>query len=89
MGAATIVTLIAVAVIVGAVALYLIVITFTLRYVSYTLGTILIGVRAIAHRAQPVGEVVTGILEDVEAVDDALRELVGGYRPRAARARRR
>lgn len=77
MGAATIVTLIGVAIIVVALAAYLTVIAYTLYRVSFTLGTILIGVRSIAHQTEPVSEVVLGIISEVEAIDHALEVLVG------------
>ncbi|MBA2437173.1 MAG: hypothetical protein H0V52_02335, partial [Acidimicrobiia bacterium] len=50
MGAATIVTLIGVFLVVAALAGYLITIAATLRDVSFTLGTVIIGVRAIANQ---------------------------------------
>ncbi len=73
MGAATIVTLIAVFLIVAALAGYLITIALTLRDVSFTLGTIIIGVRAIANQTQPVKGVVDDIVRDVVAMDSALK----------------
>ena len=42
MGAATIVTLLGVAIIVAAIALYLIIISVTLNHVSYTVGTVIV-----------------------------------------------
>ncbi|CAN5848668.1 hypothetical protein BH23ACT1_BH23ACT1_10990 [soil metagenome] len=76
MGAATIVTLIGVFLVVAALAGYLITIAATLRDVSFTLGTVIIGVRAIANQTAPVRGVVDGILADVVAMDTALKGLL-------------
>ncbi|HWH35499.1 MAG TPA: hypothetical protein VNT56_09315 [Acidimicrobiales bacterium] len=76
MGAATIVTLIGVFLVVAALAGYLITIAATLRDVSFTLGTIIIGVRAIANQVAPVRGVVNDILADVVAMDTAFKSLL-------------
>ncbi|CAN5746125.1 MAG: hypothetical protein M3535_05930 [Actinomycetota bacterium] len=76
MGAATIVTLIGVFLVVAALAGYLITIAATLRNVSFTLGTVLIGVRAIANQTGPIRGVVNDILADVVAMDTALKGLL-------------
>lgn len=76
MGPETIGTLVAVAVLVGAVATYLIIIAYTLNKVSYTLGTILIGVRAIENQTEPVGRYVATVLNDVLAIDQAATQLL-------------
>jgi hypothetical protein len=76
MGAATIVTLIGVFLVVAALAGYLITIAATLRDVSFTLGTVIIGVRAIANQTAPVRGVVDGILGDVVAMDTAFKGLL-------------
>jgi hypothetical protein len=93
MGAATIGTLVGVFLAVGAIALYLIIISYTLNRVSFNLGTVLIGVRAIVNQTAPVGEVVGQIADDVEAIDNAVKDLLaqgrqvsGGRRARALRA---
>ena len=78
MGPETIVTLIGVAVIVGALAAYLIIIAYSLYKVSFTLGTVLIGVRAIAARCEPLREVIGSIGNDVATVERAMAGLVGG-----------
>ena len=75
---AAIVTLFLVFVAVSAIALYLIIVAYTLNNVSFTLGTILIGVRSIAYQTEPVGEVLGGIAGDVKAIEGALGELVAG-----------
>lgn len=77
MGPETIVTLIGVAVAVLAVAGYLTLVAYHLHYVSFTVGTVLIGVRAIANQTEPLGEVVEGILADVEAINQALVGILG------------
>ncbi len=90
-----IVTLVLVAVLVGAIAAYLIIIALTLKDVSFTLGTVLIGVRAIAYQCEPVGDVLSGIAGDVTAIEGALGDVVAGAgrpspparRPLSARGR--
>lgn len=76
MNAAAVVTLIGVALLVGALAVYLATIAYLLNKVTFTLGTVLIGVRAIANQTIPVGEVVTDIVDDVEAIQRALEGLL-------------
>ena len=78
MGAEAIVTLIGVAVIVGALAAYLIIIAYSLYKVSFTLGTVLIGVRAIASRCEPLREVIGSIGNDVASVEQAMARLAVG-----------
>lgn len=65
-------------VLIVAVAFYLIIIGYVLYDVTFTLGTILIGVRAIAFQTEPVGSVVNGILGDVKAIEGALGDIVAG-----------
>ena len=65
MGAATIVTLLGVAIIVAAIALYLIIISSTLNHVSFTLGTVIVGVKSIVAQTDPVPKYVGIILNDV------------------------
>ncbi len=76
MGAATVVTLLGVALIVAALALYLIVIAKTLNHVTFTLGTVLIGVKAIVAQTDPVPKYVGIILNDVVAIDQAAKQLL-------------
>jgi len=83
-----IVTLVLVFVLVAAIALYLIIIAATLYNVTFTLGTILIGVRAIAYQTEPVGDVLGGIAGDVQAIEGALGDLVAGAGRPAPPARR-
>jgi uncharacterized protein YoxC len=76
MGAATIVTLIGVAVIVAALAIYLIIISYTLNHVSFTVGTVLVGVKSIVNQTDPVPKYVGIILNDVTAIDQAASQLL-------------
>jgi len=70
------------------VAFYLILIAYVLYDVTFTLGTILIGVRAIAYQTEPVGEVLGGIAGDVQAIEGALGDLVSDAGRPAPPARR-
>lgn len=56
MPVAGIVTLIAVGLVVAALAIYLIWVTALLRAVSFNLGTIIAGVRAIGLQTEPLGQ---------------------------------
>ncbi len=76
MGAATIVTLLGVGIIVAALALYLIIIIKTLNHVSFTLGTVLIGVKAIVAQVEPVPKYVGIVLNDEVAIDQAAKQLL-------------
>lgn len=78
MGPETVVTLIGVAIIVAALAAYLILIAYSLNKVSFTLGTVLIGVRAIAARCEPLREVIGSIGNDVATVEQAMAGLAEG-----------
>jgi hypothetical protein len=62
--------------VVVALAGYLITVAYLLNKVTFTLGTILIGVRSIAEQTEPVEEVVQGIAQDVAAIQAALRSLL-------------
>lgn len=86
MGIATIVTLVGVGVIVAALALYLITIASALNHVSFTVGTVIIGVKAIADACAPIGPVVRDIAGDLAAIDAELESLVTGGegRPKSA-----
>ncbi len=88
-GLATVVTLVGVFIIVAALALYLITIVVILKHVSFTVGTVLIGVRAIASQCQPLGPVIRDVVGDVRAIEEDLEALLGGAPAgRRARARR-
>ena len=82
MGAATVVTLLGVAIAVAAIALYLINICVILNHVSFTVGTVIIGVKAIAQATEPLAEVVRDIQNNIAAIDEDLEALVTGGEPR-------
>ena len=81
MPAAAIVSLIIVAVLVLALASYLIRVIQILRHVNDTLGKVTFGVRAIAHRTAPIAAVVDEINGDLGAVAGALEALVASAQP--------
>jgi hypothetical protein len=78
MGPATVVTLIGVAIIVAAIALYLINICLILNHVSFTVGTVIIGVKAIAQACEPLAPVIRDIANNIASIDDDLEALVTG-----------
>jgi hypothetical protein len=82
MGAATVVTLIGVGIIVAAIALYLINICLILNHVSFTVGTVIIGIRAIAAATEPLAPVIRDIANNVSAIDEDLEALVTEGKPR-------
>ena len=88
MHAAAVVTLFLFFCLIAATAFYLIIVGYVLYDVTFTLGTILIGVRSIAYQTEPVGEVLGGIAGDVKAIEDALGDLVAGAGRPAPPARR-
>ena len=76
MSAAAIVTLVLVGLLVVALAAYLIVIIRILKHVNFTLGTLIVGVKAIALQVEPVNPIVQEINTDLTAVKDALEGLL-------------
>ena len=58
------------------IASYLIIVAWMLNDVSFTVGTVLVGVRSIALQVQPLGPVVRDIVRDIQTIDDALLGLV-------------
>jgi ABC-type multidrug transport system fused ATPase/permease subunit len=82
MGAATVVTLLGVAIAVAAIALYLINICMILNHVSFTVGTVIVGVKAIAQATEPLAGVIRDIQQNVSAIDEDLEALVTGGEPR-------
>ncbi len=76
MGLATILTLVGVAIIVAALAAYLIVIAWILNRVSFRLGTVLIGIKAIVHQVEDVPRYVGILVNDVMAIDQAAQQLL-------------
>lgn len=79
MSAAAIVTLIAAGLLVVALAAYLIVIAWNLRKAVHSLGLVIFGVRAIAHRLEPVEPLTTQMIDDLAVVDDALGDLLAAH----------
>lgn len=77
MPVAGIVTLVAIALVVLVLAAYLLHVIWLLRKTSFTLGTIVAGLRAIAHQTAPVGDVVAGINDDLGQVRAALEQILG------------
>jgi hypothetical protein len=75
-GLATILTLVGVAIIVAALALYLIMISWILNRVSFRLGTVLIGIKAIVHQVEDVPRYVGILVNDVMAIDQAAHQLL-------------
>jgi len=86
MSVAAIVTLALVALLVVAVAAYLIWVVMILRHAVDTLGKVTFGVRAIAHRTEPVGPVLADVNANLTAVAEALEGLVASASSPQARA---
>ncbi len=76
MPAAAIVTLVLTGLLVAALAFYLTWVVLILRRVVDTLGKVTFGVRAIAHRTEPIKPVVDDINANLTAVAEALEGLV-------------
>lgn len=76
MGPETLVTLVAVGLIVAAIAVYLIGITYNLRKASLNLRGVTRGVGVIHERTVPVGEVLGQIAAETSTIADALTALV-------------
>ncbi len=80
------------------IAFVLIAVAYVLTKVSFTLGTVIIGVRSIAQQTEPVEEIVAGIAADIGAIQTALHGLLPtedtvprlvSRRPNAGRSRAR
>jgi hypothetical protein len=85
--AAAIAALVVTAVLVAALAFYLLWVVVILRRLTDTLGKVVFGVASIAHRVQPVEQGVGEINGDLIGVADALEALADDLDPaRAARA---
>lgn len=76
MPAAGIVTVVIALVIAAALVYYLTRVVIVLRSVNDSLGKITFGVRSIAHRTAPLGELLTPVKTDLEAVADTLGDVV-------------
>lgn len=77
MGTETIATLVIVGVIVAVLALHVFLIGLGLKRLSFTLGTIVLGLRAIRDRTMPVGSVLGGIVGDVTGIESDLKGVLG------------
>lgn len=86
MSAAAIVSLLLIAVLVAVLAFYLITVIVILRRATDTLGKITFGVRAIAHRTEPLGELLGDVNTNLSAVAGALEQLVDDVTAPAAKA---
>lgn len=75
MSAAAVAALIVTGVLVAALAFYLIWVVVILRRLVDTLGKVVFGVRAIAHRVAPVDSVLAEANADLDDVADALEQL--------------
>lgn len=76
MPAAAVATIVISLVLVAALAVYLVRVVLILRRAIDTLGKILFGVSAIAHRLEPVNPLVAQINGDLDAVATALEGVV-------------
>ena len=81
MPAAAIVTIVIALVIAAALAYYLTRVVIVLRAVNDSLGKITLGVRSIAHRTEPLGELLTPVKTDLEAVADTLEAVAASLAP--------
>jgi hypothetical protein len=79
--AAAVAALVVTGVLVAALAFYLLWVLVILRRLTDTLGKVLFGVSAIAHRVEPVQSLVGEINGDLGAVADALETLADDVRP--------
>lgn len=79
-----IVTIIVALVICVALAYYLIRVILVLRAVNDSLGKITFGVRAIAHRTAPLGELLTPVKSDLEDVAEAIEGAVDSLKAETA-----
>ncbi|MGI8433135.1 MAG: hypothetical protein ACR2LE_00085 [Nocardioidaceae bacterium] len=82
MSAAAIAALVVTGVLVAALAFYLIWVVFILRRLTDTLGKVVFGVASIAHRVEPVEDLVQEINGDLIGVADALEALAADLDPR-------
>ena len=86
MSAAAVAAVVVTAVLVLALACYLLWVVVILRRLTDTLGKVTFGVASIAHRVEPVEGLVGEINGDLIAVADALEALASDLRPAAVRA---
>ena len=81
MSAAGIAALVVTGVLIAALAFFLIWVVLILRRLTDTLGKVVFGVASIAHRVQPVEQLVSEINGDLIAVADALELLAADLDP--------
>jgi len=86
MSLAAIVSLVLIAVLVAVLAYYLISVILILRRAVDTLGKITFGVRAIAHRTEPLADLLGDVNVNLSAVADALETLVADVSAPEAKA---
>jgi uncharacterized protein YoxC len=75
-GIESILLFIGIAAIVAVLAIYLITVASMLNHVSFTVGTILVGVRSIAHQTAPIGGVLREIVSEVQGIEEDLDALL-------------
>ena len=75
MSAATVAALVVTGVLVVALACYLVWVVLILRRLTDTLGKVVFGVAAVAHRVQPVERILSEVNGDLASVADALEAL--------------
>jgi len=79
--AAAVAALVVTAVLVAALAFYLLWVVLILRRLTDTLGKVVFGVSSIAHRVQPVKGLVSEINDELTGVADALEALAADLQP--------
>ncbi len=86
MSAAAVAALVVTAVLVAALAFYLLWVVVILRHLTDTLGKVVFGVGSIAHRVEPVEGLVGALNADLIGVADALEALAADLNPQAKSA---
>jgi len=81
MSAAAIAAIVVTGILVAALAFYLLWVVVILRRLTDTLGKVVFGVASIAHRVQPVKQLVGEINGDLIGVADALEALAADLNP--------
>jgi len=69
------VTLLAIALCVGYLGINLLKVIFDLKHVTWTLGAIIVGVRAIAYQTRNVTEVITNVNKNLAPVRSLTEQL--------------
>jgi hypothetical protein len=73
---ASIVLFIGIGIAVAVIALYLIAIAWILNRVTFNLGTVIVGIKAICRQVEVVPKYVGIIMNDVLAIDQAAKQLL-------------